>query len=66
MSKIALGVAETGLKLAIVRSPRAIQTLSSAISAGVTPLMRAACPNVSGRILANFCVASTRSPLIAA
>lgn len=36
------------------------------MSAGLTPLMREACPIVSGRNLASFCAASMRRPLMAA
>ena len=39
-------------------------TISTAMSAGLTPEMRPACPRLSGRILFSFCRASRRSPPI--
>ncbi len=35
-----------------------------AISVGVMPLMRAACPKEAGRTAANFCLVSERNPAI--
>ena len=35
---------------------------STEMSAGLTPLMREACPTVAGRNFASFCAASMRSP----
>jgi hypothetical protein len=35
-----------------------------AISVGVMPLMRAACPKETGRTAANFCLVSERNPAI--
>ena len=42
-------------------SPRRIN--STEISAGLTPLIRDACPSVIGRMAESFCIASMRSPL---
>src|SRR5688500_8009771 len=48
-----------------VRQPRGCCTMieSNATSAGVIPLMRAACANVSGRTAHNFWRLSARSPV---
>ena len=40
------------------------QTINTAISAGETPEIRAACPMERGRIFESFCAPSRRSPLI--
>lgn len=44
---------------------RSITMPSSAMSAGVIPLIRAACPSVSGRTFASFWRVSARRPLTA-
>ena len=54
-----LGIPRTGY-----REGRLTYTASNARSAGVIPLIRDACPIVSGRMRSSFCRASTRKPEI--